>query len=109
MRNRIETTTQGIFGEPSARTRAGLTAVETEEAFCAARSGSGAAREKAAERHLAQLRQKLRRERALGRGGHTGYDLSRHLALAQMVKAAEKSAISGAAARARREKSGGQP
>ncbi|MEM0905935.1 MAG: hypothetical protein AAGJ94_01135 [Pseudomonadota bacterium] len=40
----------------------------------------------AALRQLRVLQAKLRRERAMGRRGHWAYDLSRHLALTQMVK-----------------------
>ena len=43
----------------------------------------------AAERELAVLRRQLRRERLLGKAGHWGYDLTRHLALTQLVKRAE--------------------
>lgn len=47
------------------------------------------ARRDAAMHELAGLRRRLRRERAMGRCGHWGYDLARHLALTQMVKEAE--------------------
>lgn len=40
-------------------------------------------------RHLAALRRRLRRERALARCGHFAYDLSRHLALTRLVKSLE--------------------
>lgn len=45
--------------------------------------------QEAAARHLAELRKQLRRERALGKAGHWGYDLTRHLALKQKVRRAE--------------------
>ncbi|GAB5376334.1 MAG: hypothetical protein AcusKO_27960 [Acuticoccus sp.] len=39
---------------------------------------------------LADLRRQLRRERAMGRGGHWAYSLSRHLALKKMVEEAQE-------------------
>lgn len=56
------------------------------------------ARREAARRTLNDLRRRLRRERAMGRRGHVGYDLSRHLSLVQMVRRAEaacRAAIAG--------------
>ena len=50
---------------------------------------SAEARREAARHTLNDLRRRLRRERAMGRRGHIGYDLSRHLALVQMVRRAE--------------------
>ena len=47
------------------------------------------ARRQAARETLVELRRRLRRERAMGRCGHVGYSLSRHLVLAQMVRKAE--------------------
>lgn len=52
-------------------------------------AGSAPARQEAARRELADLQRRLRRERSMGRCGHFAYDLSRHLALTQMVKRAE--------------------
>lgn len=45
-------------------------------------TGSGA--------HLRTLRRKLRRERTLARAGHHAYDITRHLALVQMIRDAER-------------------
>jgi len=52
------------------------------------RPGAG----EAAQRRLAELRRKLRRERAMGRCGHWAYSLTRHLALSRSVRQAEAAA-----------------
>lgn len=90
MRNSAEHSTSSHYTAGGARTEAFRLALAIEADFVAGAGNAATdeARQDAARAHLAQLRQKLRRERALGKSGHAGYDLSRHLALAQMVKAA---------------------
>lgn len=51
--------------------------------------GVSGLRQGESEAHLADLRRQLRRERAMGRGGHWAYSLSRHLALKKMVDEAQ--------------------
>ncbi|WMS42038.1 hypothetical protein RDV64_18495 [Acuticoccus sp. MNP-M23] len=100
MRHDGKNSTEGLALANGARAEAYRIASRIERDFQDARgAGTNAAvRQSAASRHLAQLRQRLRRERALGRGGYDGYDLSRHLALAQMVKDAARAARGAAPA-----------
>jgi len=87
-------TTTSNIDSPRTKADAYRLAFTIEKEFAAARNDTltAEARQSAARQHLADLRRRLRRERALGKGGHAGYDLSRHLALAQLVKQAERPA-----------------